>query len=484
MKRGFLLKAQAKKSKPESTKQNHSITADADKLEDKIADKGEYCLAKYGVVKDAGSAPYDHRNPGSECEIGPPPGYVPLPVIDPRERTGEEKWNPDDDIDVITRMPPPEHPNLPELDQAFTECLITGWTKKAALRYPGFPSAVPRPSKPAHRIAKTPRKGLAVFATRKLAAGELLFAERPLIIMPSALPVHGPNLTGYSRDQIQQIALQDTERILEVMVGRMDEEDKAKVMALHNSHTKDGSGPLMGRFRTNAFGGVKELQHKGLSNYESGIICNEGSRFNHSCSPNVQFKWDPASFSMKFLVLRAVEAGEEITYSYSSCGITPPAAERQKALEPYEFRCTCAACLHPEISDPRRQSLENAFMDHKIDNEANAWVNNLTLSDDHMVLILKHHLDVCELKGLQASVEYQECCTWLTTCYAWLADEENCMKYARMVAVSEGQDPDKVDVAKYKRDGLTWGLRLKSKTMQKQLAQTLDALKKLNASRA
>ncbi|KAJ7575644.1 hypothetical protein C8J56DRAFT_738716, partial [Mycena floridula] len=69
----------------------------------------------------------------------------------------------------------------------FTECLITGWTRKSALNYPGFPSLVPTPSKPAHRIAQTPNKGLAVFAARKLVAGELLFAERSLLIVPGGL---------------------------------------------------------------------------------------------------------------------------------------------------------------------------------------------------------------------------------------------------------------------------------------------------------
>ncbi|KAJ7575641.1 hypothetical protein C8J56DRAFT_1063242 [Mycena floridula] len=188
---------------------------------------------------------------------------------------------------------------------------------------------------------------------------------------------------------------------------------------------------------------------------------------------------------MKFDILRDVGLGEEVTYCYCSGVISSPAAVRQKALEPYDFRCTYEACFHPEVSDPRRHALKQAFMDQKIAHQTKDWLHNFALPDDHMALILKEHLNICELEGLQASAEYQQCCTLLTSCYVFLGDEKNSAKYARMVAVAAGNDPTNVDMTKYTTSSSSWGLRKNiSMTMGNQMDQTIDAFKKLDASKA
>ncbi len=56
---------------------------------------------------------------------------------------------------------------------------------------------------------------------------------------------------------------------------------------------------------------------------------------------------------MQIRAARDIEEGEELTTAY--CAILNPAAKRQTDLAAYDFRCTCAACSGPSISDVKRE---------------------------------------------------------------------------------------------------------------------------------
>lgn len=55
---------------------------------------------------------------------------------------------------------------------------------------------------------------------------------------------------------------------------------------------------------------------------------------------------------MEIHAVRPIARGEEITVSYTT--LASSAAERQSALKPYGFTCTCPACMGPEASDKER----------------------------------------------------------------------------------------------------------------------------------
>ncbi|KAG6807608.1 hypothetical protein H0H93_001368, partial [Arthromyces matolae] len=94
-----------------------------------------------------------------------------------------------------------------------------------------------------------------MFATSKLEAGDLIFAERPIIVIPQAIPF--PDIEypeGITQAEMLKIQLTEFEKLLEMCVGRMLPQDKKAFFELCDSHTEDGSGPILGRVRTNGFG--------------------------------------------------------------------------------------------------------------------------------------------------------------------------------------------------------------------------------------
>ncbi len=94
-----------------------------------------------------------------------------------------------------------------------------------------------------------------MFATRKVTAGELILAERALMIAPAALqvPVPADIFDKYPAEQAKQAILFEQEKALEVAYKRMPEEHQTAFMTLYNSHTQDGSGPIVGVIRTNGY---------------------------------------------------------------------------------------------------------------------------------------------------------------------------------------------------------------------------------------
>ncbi|KAF8970868.1 hypothetical protein BDZ97DRAFT_1694130, partial [Flammula alnicola] len=77
-----------------------------------------------------------------------------------------------------------------------------------------------------------------------------------------------------------------------------------------------------------------------------GVFVNT-SRCNHSCGPNAQWTWHPASFALVLTAVRAIQPGEEITIAYVAPQL--PYKERRAVLwEVYGFECMCAWCVLPE----------------------------------------------------------------------------------------------------------------------------------------
>ncbi|KIM41547.1 hypothetical protein M413DRAFT_71955, partial [Hebeloma cylindrosporum] len=195
-------------------------------------------------------------------------------------------------------------------------------------------------------IKKSQTGGLGVFACRDIKSGDLLVAERPLVVNPMA------DISSF--DLSTGLSLCDgPDTKLEKALSGMTPENKRLYLSLANSHEKDRFGKLFGILRTNGFEIELPFSRESMK-CKYSMVGNKASRFNHSCSPNALFGFSLDSFSIQFHALKDIKKGEEIFCSYIDLHQT--AEERQAALSRYGFECACRSCKSAtEASDRFRK---------------------------------------------------------------------------------------------------------------------------------
>eukprot|EP00397_Hematodinium_sp_SG-2012_P040633 GEMP01044560.1.p1 GENE.GEMP01044560.1~~GEMP01044560.1.p1 ORF type:complete len:344 (+),score=93.21 GEMP01044560.1:91-1122(+) len=181
---------------------------------------------------------------------------------------------------------------------------------------------------PPYCVMSLPGKGLAAVASRKIAAGELIIEEQPVLARPKGQEMHP------------------------AMLDKLPEATRSAIMTLHDSFLVDGHKTLQGIMNTNAFVGSPE---------DDGVLFLKISRFNHSCVANCAQRFHPYRNTETVYANRVINKGEELCLEYidtrASTGI------RQKTLRTkYNFTCTCEACVRPAkermASDLRRARLK------------------------------------------------------------------------------------------------------------------------------
>ena len=175
-------------------------------------------------------------------------------------------------------------------------------------------------------------KGLGVFATRDIKKHELILKEKPVLRLPRRVYV----------DSVAQKSF-----------GQLSRQKQQAVMALHDCHA--GEKTLRGIVQTNGFmmGGIKpETEFNG--------ILLEGSRFNHSCVPNVSRGFHEETEEAHFVAVRDVKAGEELCISYLNIASRDGCDGRRAELhQNYKFACMCDLCKLPGDSQKKLQSDRN-----------------------------------------------------------------------------------------------------------------------------
>ncbi|KAF9532840.1 hypothetical protein CPB83DRAFT_846461 [Crepidotus variabilis] len=221
----------------------------------------------------------------------------------------------------------------------------------------GIPSRIPKQGRILHDIKPTSQMGLGVFSNCHLKRGDLIFCERPLLVVPSVLPgilIKRPDNVKFTPQQEARAYMMEFELLLSTVFKRMGEGDQAAYRSLGNCHQygEDGVGPLYGIFRTNAFN-LDEFQDTAVpqSLQQHSVVCRIGSRINHSCMPNVGVEFDARSFSVRFKAIRNIEAGEQLFCSYVN--VAKDFARRQTVLYPYGITCHCRACLEAKPESDR-----------------------------------------------------------------------------------------------------------------------------------
>ncbi|KAI4521421.1 SET domain-containing protein [Schizophyllum commune Loenen D] len=264
---------------------------------------------------------------------------------------------------IFTTIPACKRSHKDELlRDGTTEAMLDSATKRKLYAQPGFPRPLTQPPSPAQRISPAGKKGLGMFATRALSAGDLILSERPLVVHPLGAPLYTGDQMGLFRlPQSITGRVIETEFEIEVMVQRMVTKNRDAFISLTNSRDFSSCGNLVGRAYTNGLDVLQEFTFAGLPD-DSGAykgVFDKLSRVNHSCTPNAVFSWDSLSFSGSLRAIRAIQPDEEITITY--CDPSLSTAERAAVLAPYDIVCDCPACKDGAASDARRNDIFAKF---------------------------------------------------------------------------------------------------------------------------
>ncbi|KAH9918156.1 uncharacterized protein B0H18DRAFT_958060 [Fomitopsis serialis] len=187
-------------------------------------------------------------------------------------------------------------------------------------------------------IQETEHKGLGMFATRLIKAGELILAERPTLLSSN-------NSVG------NKYRVPFEPSFYDAALAALSEAPRTSFMTLvDRCSLGERSHPLPGRIMTNA--------------YTSGPLTDEVdnpvafggtyltiSRANHDCAANAHYHWNKARWCGQFFAARDIPAGEEITAKYVT---SVTRAERQACFERlYSCECLCKTCLDASPEDVR-----------------------------------------------------------------------------------------------------------------------------------
>lgn len=175
-------------------------------------------------------------------------------------------------------------------------------------------------------IVAVPGKGLGALASRDIACGELVIAEKPILTRSTE-----PSWLESMQNQFDALCA----------------EEQDVVMSLCDSSAVDNTKTLGGIYDTNSIGCAS-------SSYE-GVLCKTVSRFNHSCLPNCEQFWDESTGFEKLFAAKDISKGEELCISYVEPFLTA-AQRRQVFQDRYAFQLPPAS--NENESDNRRERLE------------------------------------------------------------------------------------------------------------------------------
>eukprot|EP00929_Paragymnodinium_shiwhaense_P089301 TRINITY_DN49467_c0_g1_i2.p1 TRINITY_DN49467_c0_g1~~TRINITY_DN49467_c0_g1_i2.p1 ORF type:complete len:420 (+),score=100.70 TRINITY_DN49467_c0_g1_i2:89-1348(+) len=178
-------------------------------------------------------------------------------------------------------------------------------------------------------------KGMGMFATRKIKAGELIVCDPPALLLRNA-----PTASEVIAD-------------LEGQFAALPSSGQASVMELMDAGAADDAGKsIEGIVRTNAL-------VFGMETAE-GVLCPTVCRFNHSCLPNCQADWREDKKAMQILASVDIAAGSELSIAYVDVRL-PREYRLEDLLDRYEFKCCCPACSSQQdssASDERRGMMQ------------------------------------------------------------------------------------------------------------------------------
>ncbi|PPQ73338.1 hypothetical protein CVT26_015310 [Gymnopilus dilepis] len=210
---------------------------------------------------------------------------------------------------VFTTIPPQEFDFAQRT--IFTSCVVRPETLMSILKTKGYPQAVPQLlSAPAYSVDFATG---GVFAARDIEAGEIIDAERPLILSH----LLGHRTSGMDDKEVEM----EWEEQLRVAVDRMSAEDQALFMSLPVS--PNGSiesyeatdTAILQIFRANMIV-LENISDEELSRKDCmyGAVFPLGARMRrrHSSHSNLEYQFSPASFSLQYIAKDDLKFGEQL----------------------------------------------------------------------------------------------------------------------------------------------------------------------------
>ncbi|KAF9512148.1 hypothetical protein BS47DRAFT_1094208 [Hydnum rufescens UP504] len=229
---------------------------------------------------------------------------------------------------------------------------------------------------PKFRIDSSGDSGVGIYAEGGFATGDLIWRERPLILIPSR-PF--PN-------------------IFVNIQTRLHPEELDTVMSLRNAHPCKVDA-FEGTLRTNFIG--VELSAGYDASYRA--LFPMISRANHCCSSNATYRFDTDSFALELRAVRAITYNEQVCVQYID--VLRPRRERKRILrELYWFGCLCPSCALPDESraaaeSDHRRHLIKAWSENHTTLET--WLYDRSLPEDLVEKDSVELLEILRLEGLE-----------------------------------------------------------------------------------
>jgi hypothetical protein len=188
-----------------------------------------------------------------------------------------------------------------------------------------------------YRICESPGKGMGMFANRNISRGELIIAEKPLIVLNGQR-----HYTDYSTQ-------------LNKKLKKLSNSNRDIYFALRNEK------PLLNRAM-----GIYATNSLPMEDPVSGVFPFI-SRINHSCLRNVHHHWNETKGLETVYALKDIEINQEILTCYTEARCDKESRKR-KLIESFNFECKCELC---SIEDEKTQKLSDLRRNliYKLDSE-------------------------------------------------------------------------------------------------------------------
>ncbi|KAI0090418.1 hypothetical protein BDY19DRAFT_940095 [Irpex rosettiformis] len=191
-------------------------------------------------------------------------------------------------------------------------------------------------------IRDVPGKGKGIITRQYFSKGDIVLAERPLFTQ---------SITRSNATVLAALAL-------------CTPYEQESFYRLHNCHGSRYPAEL-GIFETNVLPCGSNDTHGHIA--QQGGIFLFAARFNSSCVPNVNNRWDPDRGQVVFRALRDISPGEELSIGYGKLLATRD-ERREELKRKFNFKCRCEACALEgqalAFSDERRQVLHELYSAH------------------------------------------------------------------------------------------------------------------------
>jgi hypothetical protein len=190
-------------------------------------------------------------------------------------------------------------------------------------------------------VKESTGKGLGVFATTDIPRGARVLAEEPLLKVDEEYGSAKDILPAFERLSVSQ---KNSYLQLRGYAGAAFKRSAEKEIGRAWQAMSLMEREILAIWAANAFGHVYLL----------------GSRFNHSCIPNINFAYNPALHKETFHAVRDITAGEELTITYID-GMNRKKRQRQVELDKRGFVCDCQACENTKDGERKEEIRAEMF---------------------------------------------------------------------------------------------------------------------------